>query len=279
VIEVGDGVTGYWQLLAKVLEHSEKRVPRGLPTLDLGPTTVVMHDTDHPLPLQTGRNLSRKIAAVEALQLVGAFSDYDLTVGASANFANFAEPGTERFHGAYGRRIGEQLEAVVRKLTTDRDTRQAVISLWDPFLDNQPGKKDYPCTLAFGFEIQHNTLLMRTVMRSQDVMWGTPYDWAQFTALQRTVANLLDIECGWYTHTTWSTHIYEQFVPDAQRVIDTVPPRKEDREWQPLGFGFPGLTPRDLRNRVQLIARGGVPTDVTKSEEWYVEQVAAIRTS
>ena len=66
VIEVANGVSGYWQLLAKVLERGEKRVPRGLPTLDLGPTTVVMHDTDHPLPLQTGRNLSRKIAAVVA---------------------------------------------------------------------------------------------------------------------------------------------------------------------------------------------------------------------
>lgn len=277
VIEVTDGVSGYWQLLAQVLERGEPRAPRGLKTLDLGPTTIVMHNVTRSLPLGVGRNTSRKIATAEALQLVGAFSDYDLIVGASVNFANFAEPGTERFHGAYGRRIGNQLEQVVTKLRRDPDTRQAVISLWDPFLDNQPDKRDYPCTLVFGFEIQHDVLLMRTVMRSQDVWWGTPYDWHQFTALQWTVANLLGVGCGAYTHTTWSTHIYEQFIPDAGKVIATDPPLPAGREWQPRGFGLPGMSPRDLQMRVRLIANGGVPDNVTQSEEWYVTQVNTIR--
>lgn len=277
VIEVLDGVTGYWQLLSKVLSHGEKRSPRGRETLDVGPVTVVTHDTSAPLPLGCGRNVSKKIAAVEALQLIGGFSSPELTVAASRNFQQFREPDTGHFHGAYGVRIKRQLYEVVRKLHHDRDTRQAVVTLWDPWLDNQPGKRDYPCTVTLGFAIARDALDIYVTMRSQDCWLGTPYDWFQFSQAQRTVARALDVEPGRYYHTTWSTHIYVENVADAEFVIDQGPPPHDDREYQPQGFGREGSRSIvDAMGRAHAIGLTGRVTDPTGSERWYVDVVASL---
>src|SRR5688572_11061235 len=125
-----------------VVRYGDVRSPRGLPTYDLGPTTVVMYRSATALPIGVCRNLSRQIAAAEAVQLVGARSMPDLIIAASKTFTQFQED-TGVFHGAYGVRIGDQLIHAVNKIKSDRDTRQAGIILWDPWRDNQPGKKDY----------------------------------------------------------------------------------------------------------------------------------------
>lgn len=276
-IEVANGVTGYWRLLAKVLQRGKLRSPRGLKTYDAGPMTVVMWDTSASLPLQIGRNLNKRIAAVEALQLIGQFSSPELTVGASPNFQRFRESnGT--FHGAYGRRIQRQLNEIVHKLRQDRDTRQAGMTLWDPWLDNQPGKLDYPCTVAIWFAIVNDTLELTVFMRSQDVWWGSPYDWFQFSQLQRTVAGVLDVEPGAYRHTTVSTHIYDEFVEAAERIIVTEPgpELKTDRAFQPDRIGRPGDTTFVVKDRAAHIGAGYGIEDPTESEQWYIDQVTEI---
>lgn len=278
VIEVHNGVSGYWQLLAKVLEHGQPRAPRGLKTLDLGPVTIVMYDVTQSLPLGVGRNLSKKIAAVEALQLVGAFSSPELTIAASENFKRFVEPNGQ-FHGAYGRRIGNQLTQCVNKLRVDPDTRQAVISLWDPWLDNQPGKRDYPCTLTLAFALVNGALDLTVTMRSQDVFWGTPYDWWQFSQAQQTAARALEVDAGIYRHITLSTHIYEEFVDAARVVIDTTPPAPTDREWQPRGFGRDGDAMSTAIGRAHHIGATGLPPSepITDSERWYLDVLGELR--
>lgn len=272
IVEIANGVSGYWQVLAEVLDQGKPRAPRGLKTLDAGPVTVVIHNVTQSLPLGVGRNLSRKIAAVEALQLIGAFTSPELTISASQNFKRFIEP-SGHFHGAYGRRIGNQLTAAIHKLTADPDTRQAVIALWDPWLDNQPGKKDYPCTLTLVLALDGDTLELTVTMRSQDVFWGAPYDWFQFTQLQQTAARTLGVAPGVYRHTSLSTHIYEEFIPDAQRVIDTTPPAQEDREWQPRGFSRDGESVGAAIMRAHQIGTAGLPPvePITDSERWYLD--------
>ena len=47
-------------------------------------------------------------------------------------------------------------------------------------------------------------------MRSNDVWWGLPYDVFQFTQLQLTLARLLDVAPGEYTHMVGSLHAYER---------------------------------------------------------------------
>lgn len=278
VIEISRGVPGYPALLSHVLRHGLPREPRGVPTLDAGPTTVVMHDVSQSLPLGTGRNLSRSVAAAEALQLIGGFSAPELLPPA---FDPYREPdGT--FWGAYGNRIGDQVLDQVEKLRRDPETRQSVLTLWSPTLDNQPGKRDYPCTVALMYWLDDDALCAMTVMRSQDVWLGTPYDWFQFTQLQQTLARQLDVPPGVYRHVTTSTHLYLRDVDAARKLVSEwyAPggPADEERAVQPSGLGRPGDSFAEVQRRADRIRRygwgtWGLPPDITDSERWYAENI------
>lgn len=277
LFNVNNGVTGYTTLLRYVLDNGELRSPRGKLTIDAGYVTVVMHDTSQPLPLGVGRNLNRSIAALEALQLVGRFSAPELMVAASRNFEQFLEPQTMRFYGAYGIRIGNQLVHVVNKFKSDPDTRQAGITLWNPKLDNVPGHRDYPCTVMLWFAVVGDTLELNVIMRSQDVWWGTPYDWMQFSTLQRSVANALSVTPGIYRHTTLSTHIYEQFTTDAKRVINGDYISKNSSSYQPTtGIGRAGDDIGLIISRAYDIAYGYPIDEPTKSERWFQDVIASL---
>lgn len=229
VIYAEDGPTAYLDLVRTVIEKGRQRAPRNEQTRDLGLTVVEIANPRRAYPVGVGRGLNRRIVAAEAVQLVGAFSDPDLL---GPSFEPYKEA-DGRLWGAYGDRIRYQLVDVVRKLKHDHDTRQAVISLWDPTLDNVPFKLDYPCTLVLTFSLGERGIDLDVVMRSQDVWLGTPYDWAQFSVLLMTVAELVGQPVGTYRHTTLSTHIYERNVVQALEKLHGEPEEVGDAAFPP----------------------------------------------
>lgn len=270
-IEIENGVVGYADVVNYVIKHGERRAPRGLPTLDAGELTVIMYDVSRSLPLGVCRDVNRRVAAAEAVQLIGGFSDPRLLITASPNFQRFLEPDTQRFYGAYGDRVRLQVPAALHKLRADPATRQAVITLWDPWLDNLPGHRDYPCTVALHFELKNDQLHLRTTMRSQDVWLGSPYDWFQFTQLQQTAARALGVSPGPYRHTTWSTHIYEA---DVERV-EWLRPAVGPPEWQPRGLGSVEDNFHSIMMRARTLPYSDIPT-MTMSECWYRDQLTPL---
>lgn len=262
-IHIERGSTGYRDVLNHIIRYGDVSSPRGLRTVDAGHVTMVLESPYAAFPLHTGRGVSKRIAAAEAVQLIGGFSLPRLL---PASFDRFQEDDGS-FWGAYGRRIGDQLAAVVRKLRGDRDTRQAIITLWSPVLDNvEPPKRDHPCTVALGFRVRRDQLTLHVTMRSSDAWLGIPYDWAQFTQLQLTVANVLQVEPGPYYHTSWSLHLYDQHVP---LVGDVHAPTR--LEFQPVGFSAPNGTIADVQERAWRVANGRDVQDLTESERWYAD--------
>lgn len=278
ILHIGTGVDGYPELVRYVLRYGQRRSPRGVETYDIGPMTVIMSDVTESLPLGVGRNINRKIAAAEAFQLIGGISVPTLLLKASPNFHQFTEPDGS-FYGAYGSRIGSQLSSVLLKLRGDRDTRRAVITLWDPQRDNSSGHNDYPCTVALFFALIDNHLEMTTTMRSQDVWLGTPFDWMQFTQLQQTIATALDVPVGSYRHITMSTHLYASNIPDVERLTDSS--NRNSREWQPRGLGRSGDSGASIRQRMGHLLRAFTNDDdilstLNESERWYYEQLSPL---
>jgi hypothetical protein len=271
---------GYPAIAQFALLNGDEVSPRGLKTREVCDFLFRIEEPGDALAVGTGRNLNLRIAAAEAIQLIGGFSSVDLTLGASKNFTQFLED-DRRFWGAYGRRISDQVYAVVNKLTRDRDTRQAVITIWDPRLDNpvEP-RRDHPCTISLSFRIRRDRLNMLVHMRSSDVWLGIPYDVFQFTQLQLTVAKALGVVPGVYTHLSESLHVYESDWDkiEALALSNATPPNV---------FGFAGLAfddqlPDDsckrwsnAKDRAQLIGAGiiAAPFKMTSSEAWYAEQV------
>lgn len=103
----------------------------------------------------------------------------------------------------------DQTEKVVSILKDDPDSRRAKININTP-RKNVDTTKDEPCTMFLQFFIRENKLQMTTVMRSNDLWYGTPYDILFFTSLQQVIAYRLGLQCGIYTHFASSLHIYNR---------------------------------------------------------------------
>ena len=220
MIEIQDGVNGYVDLAQYVLRNGEEASPRGMKTREIEDAVIHINDIYHALPLKIGRGTVPGIGAVEACQLLSGTSFPQTVIAVGPQFKNYTED-SGIFHGAYGLRTNGQYDAVIAKLKNDSDSRQAVVTIWNPEYDNQPSKRDYPCTVLHQFRIRNNRLNMSVYMRSNDVWLGAAYDFFQFTQVQIALASVLGIEPGKYAHHVGSLHIYEQHYDAAEDLKKT----------------------------------------------------------
>lgn len=203
-MEIIDMQRGYHTILEWVLECGDLVAPRGLKTKEILNASIILTDPTRALPVYCGRKIDQQIARAEALQVIGGFSDPRLLPD---SFDAFKDGGI--FHGAYGPRTRMQMPTILRRLEEDEDSRQAVVTVWDPLHDCQPGLKDYPCTISLQFLIRKSKLQLHTHMRSNDAWRGLAYDIFQFTQLQLAVAAVLGYDTGPYFHHATSLHLYE----------------------------------------------------------------------
>jgi thymidylate synthase len=128
----------------------------------------------------------------------------------------------ERFHGAYGHRLRhwghftnngklgfDQLQYVIDLLCDKPDTRQAVVSIWDPEKDLGAETKDMPCNDMIMFDIVGNKLNMTVCNRSNDMIWGAyGANAVQFSVIQEYVAASVGVGIGYYTQMSNNFHVY-----------------------------------------------------------------------
>lgn len=217
VINIADGVNGYVDLVQHVLKHGKEVAPRGQKTREIEDAIIRIENPYDTLPLGINRGTVPGIGAVEACQLLAGVSVPQLVIDIGPQFKNFTED-NGLFHGAYGLRTKGQYEVIIERLKADPDTRQAVVTIWNPEFDLQPSKRDYPCTVLHQFRIRDNKLNMSVYMRSNDVWLGAAYDFFQFTRVQLAIASVLGIEPGTYNHHVGSLHIYEQHYGPAEEL-------------------------------------------------------------
>jgi thymidylate synthase len=242
-IKINDMQLGYLEVLSTVFAHGAESKPRGKETCELLNTTVTLTDPHRSLPVNIGRDVNTKIAAVEALQLLGGVLHPERMLQASGAFSEFMDGGT--FHGGYGQRTRAQLPTAVQRLRDDPESRRALITMWDPLHDLfVEDARDYPCTIALQFLVRDGHLLLHTHMRSNDAWRGLTYDVFVFTQLQLAVAAVLNLPVGEYTHHTTSLHIYESDFDAAWRLL-----RRTHRGILPL--------------RVESLVRPGVSMELT----------------
>jgi hypothetical protein len=134
----------------------------------------------------------------------------------NANMRKFSDDGITLW-GAYGPRLIDQLDGVLKSLRDDPCSRQAVVTTW------RVGSRtslDVPCTVAWHFQIRHKMLDLTVFMRSNDVWLGLPYDLLSFTTVQRVVASVLDVGVGTYHHVVSNLHMYVENADGAKRVVE-----------------------------------------------------------
>jgi hypothetical protein len=215
IINIQDGINGYVDLVQHVLKHGKEVAPRGQKTREIEDAIIRIEDVTNVLPMNIGRGTVPGIGAVEACQLLSGTSFPELVIAIGPQFKNYVED-NGIFHGAYGPRTNGQFDVIIDRLCQDPDTRQAVVTIWNPQYDLQAKKRDYPCTILHQFRIRDNKLNMSVYMRSNDVWLGAAYDFFQFTRVQLAIASVLGIEPGTYNHHVGSLHIYEQHYAPAE---------------------------------------------------------------
>lgn len=256
----------YHKVVRHVRLNGDEVPSRDGDTREVLDALIVVKDPTDVLPTGIGRKLNPRIAAIEALSLIGGIQVPELLVRAAPNFSRFRDG--EYFHGAYGPRISMQLPAVVRRLQRDPGTRQAVITIWDPLHDlMQEGRHDYPCTVMLQFLVRNGELQLHTTMRSNDVWLGLTYDAFMFTQLQLTVARALGLVAGPYYHHAVSLHIYERDVDASREIGSTKEPPAEDR---PVGLPYSDI---DIN---MALAKQLLHGDAMDSAPWYSRVLAPL---
>lgn len=102
-----------------------------------------------------------------------------------------------------------QIDYVVNELKRDKNSRRAVISIYDG-KESDIYNYDTPCTLAITFNIVNNKLNCSVKMRSNDLWFGYANDIYCFSKLQKLVADMLHIQVGNYFHFVDDLHVYER---------------------------------------------------------------------
>ena len=195
----------YKKILDLILNNGKKRHVRGFNTLEISPFLYITDKPQLNMLMSKTRNINKAFAIAEWLWIMSGRNDAEMIIPYNKNIIQYSDDKIT-FNGAYGINLKSQLDYAIETLISDRYSRQAIISIWNK---NPKKSKDIPCTLSFQFLVEDNKLNMITMMRSNDVWLGLPYDFFNFTMIQAWIAFKLNLEIGYYNHFVGSIHLYE----------------------------------------------------------------------
>ncbi|HTW68859.1 MAG TPA: thymidylate synthase [Acetobacteraceae bacterium] len=218
-------------VLNSVLNSGERSSPRGIPTLELLAQSFTIEHPRCRRVMTPERGWSFPLAIGEFCRHASGSSDLSSIGYYAPRWKEFSDDQKRISGSCYGARIfgtapdgTRQWDRLVDLLSVDPDSRRAVFDLqsYGPTLTNMA--KDVSCTTSMQFFVRHHRLHTIVNMRSNDVVWGLPYDIFLFTMLQELLACTLGLELGHYHHFVGSLHLYERHVRLAERVLRAQPP-------------------------------------------------------
>lgn len=212
----------YFQLIRDISQNGRKITVRGHDCLEMPePVTLVYKEPGRCFMHIPGRKWNPFLAIAEIVWILSGNGNVDWISYFGSNMKSFQDDGSNPIlHGAYGVRIRkwcsggslyqdvDQITLAAEKLKKDSCSRQAVISLWDPIKDNLIQSKDYPCNNWVGYTLRDGILDQTVVIRSNDLVWGTPYNAVQFSHLQAYMAGVIGAKVGKLTYVINNLHYY-----------------------------------------------------------------------
>jgi thymidylate synthase len=211
-------------ILSHLLREGIETSPRGVATIESEALSFTLLNPRRRCVLNSARRWSLPLALGELCwHLSSATNASALTYYAMA-WKTFADSDGQIRGSCYGSKIfntnGESPWTRVRNLLgADRDTRRAVLYFNDTLSHLAVDCRDAACASSLQFLIRGGALDAVACMRSNDVIWGLPYDVFLFTFLQEMMATTLGVEVGVYHHFAASAHLYSKKRDLASRVL------------------------------------------------------------
>jgi thymidylate synthase len=253
-------VTGYPALLDRVLNHAPEASPRGMLTRELLAFQFTLTQPSRAVTHDPRRALNHAFSAAEFCWVMAGRNEVETLAFFNAKMRDFADQEfiginnngfvkripNGRLFGAYGPPVVEQMPYVLENLR-EPDSRQAVITIWWP---SPPKTKDVPCTVMLQFLLRGGRLDLFVVMRSNDLLLGTPYDVPLFCRIQSWVAAQVGARVGAYHHAAGSLHLYARDFEAVRKIIEPhhVGVRPEELV---VGRFHDGTRPQDVWSAVE----------------------------
>ena len=112
-----------------------------------------------------------------------------------------------------GRHI-DQIEAVVRSLRTNPDSRRHIVSAWNVAEVSEMALP--PCHTMFQFYVADGRLSCQLYQRSADVFLGVPFNIASYALLTEMMAKVVGLQPGEFIHTLGDAHLYSNHLDQAR---------------------------------------------------------------
>ena len=178
---------------------------------------------NEPVVTHAGRNLNYPFMFAEAAWILSGRNDLEFILPYMKNYQQFSDDGFS-LNGAYGPKLIDQLSWAAEELYQDPDSRRCYINIWR----ERPGpSKDIPCTTGLQFILRNGELNLIVNMRSQDAVWGMPYDMFTFSAIGKYMQVYLwmvknfGVGLGKLYVRAGSFHIYERHFDDTETWLET----------------------------------------------------------
>lgn len=226
---VGDNVNSIfpdalWWL--KVAGHKEDS--RNGPVLVApGPVVSEYRNPDQRLLFNPQRDANPVFHLMEAIWMLAGENDVRWLLPFNARMEQYTDDGVNQ-HGAYGYRWREhfavdQIGEIIEELSGNRDSRRAVMAMWDPTCDLRAAVRDVPCNTHIYFDCRGNKLNMTVCNRSNDLLWGCyGANVVHMSILQEVIAHGVGLEMGVYRQFSNNLHVYLD-LPMAKELLE-VPP-------------------------------------------------------
>lgn len=217
-------------IIRDLFKLGKKADPRGLNTLENLSVSFCLENPRNRLLSLEGRKWNLPLAIGEMCWHSNASDDVSQLSYYANQWNNFAESDGKVAGSCYGKNAFTrnheniiQWTAVKALLKNDRNTRRAIL-----FFNLSPHRLDIDaidvsCISSIQFLIRSNKLQTFVHMRSNDAIWGLPYDVFLCTWLQEKMALELDIEIGEYHHNATSMHLYERHFDLAETLLNAKP--------------------------------------------------------
>lgn len=190
--------------------------PRGFKTKEVLGFGFILTNPRARLTTLSARKWSAALAVAELCWNVRGEDEVSALEFYNPRWRDFADSGGLISGSCYGAKIFKatdsgfsQWDNLVRLLKADPSSRRAILNFRsDEDVSRDTG--DISCTNTIQFILRGGVLHAFVSMRSNDAIWGVPYDAFLFTCLQELMAVELGVDVGDYHHNSASMHIYER---------------------------------------------------------------------
>ncbi len=124
----------------------------------------------------------------------------------------------------------DQISQLMQQIKNNPDSRRMIVSAWNVADVNQMALP--PCHSLFQFYVEppnvtkgetRGKLSCQLYQRSADIFLGVPFNIASYALLTMMIAQVCELDCGYFIHTLGDAHIYNNHLEQAKLQLSREP--------------------------------------------------------